>query len=200
MRSPAFKAFHRHIGDRFREDAVAAFATDAELIERFKLSEGRPPDEGELLGMSLGAYDDMVADPMSLVTTMIRQHDALAEMLNRFHLQVVELGDELPGFVIGDTPWCTRSSRRAGTASAITSRSGTPTSSSGRSLVELQHASPASISPPVLVRTRKKLDAINAIFLRAALAEVACHSDDAKALRQTHSRLDRLPPSILTGP
>jgi hypothetical protein len=51
----------------------------------------------------------------------------------------------------------------------------------------------------VLVRTRKKLDAINAIFLRAALEEVACHPDDAKAVRQTHSRLDRLPPTILTG-
>jgi len=46
---------------------------------------------------------------------------------------------------------------------------------------------------PVLVTTRKRLDTINAIFLRAALAEVACHPADAKAVRQTHSRLDRLP-------
>jgi hypothetical protein len=38
-----------------------------------------------------------------------------------------------------------------------------------------------------------------AIFLRAVSAEVACHPDDARALAQTHSRLDRLPPSILTG-
>jgi len=51
----------------------------------------------------------------------------------------------------------------------------------------------------VLVSTRKRLDAMNAIFLRAALAEVACHPDDARALARTHSRLDRLPPSILTG-
>lgn len=43
------------------------------------------------------------------------------------------------------------------------------------------------------------LDTINAIFLRAALVELACHPDDSKALRQTYSRLDRLPPSILTG-
>ena len=51
--------------------------------------------------------------------------------------------------------------------------------------------------PPVLVKTRKLLDATNAIFLRAALEEIACHPDDAKALRQTHSRLDRLPPTLL---
>lgn len=53
--------------------------------------------------------------------------------------------------------------------------------------------------PPVRVTTRKTLDAINAIFLRAAQVEVACHPDDANATRQTHSRLDRLPPRILTG-
>jgi hypothetical protein len=52
---------------------------------------------------------------------------------------------------------------------------------------------------PVLVTTRRRLDALNAIFFRAAAAEVACHPDDAKAVAQTHSRLDRLPPSILTG-
>ena len=47
--------------------------------------------------------------------------------------------------------------------------------------------------PAVLVKTRKMLDAVNAIFLRAAQAEVACHPEDAKAIRQTYSRLDRLP-------
>jgi hypothetical protein len=52
---------------------------------------------------------------------------------------------------------------------------------------------------PVLVGTRTRLDAINAIFLRAASEEVACHPDDANAVRQTHSRLNRLPPTILTG-
>lgn len=52
---------------------------------------------------------------------------------------------------------------------------------------------------PVRVKTRKRLDAINAIFLRAAVVEVACHPADAKALRQTYVNLDRLPPSILIG-
>ena len=50
------------------------------------------------------SYDDLVSDPMHLVTTMIRQHDAMAEVLNRFHLQVIEIPDHLPGLVIGDTP------------------------------------------------------------------------------------------------
>ena len=42
---------------------------------------------------------------MSLVSTMIRQHDAIAEKLNGFHLQVISLADSsLPGLVVGDTP------------------------------------------------------------------------------------------------
>src|SRR5207248_476802 len=70
----------------------------------FERTKRRPPNDGELLDLSTRVYDEVVADPMSLVSTMIRQHDAMAEMLNRFHLQVVELGDNLPGFVLADTP------------------------------------------------------------------------------------------------
>jgi hypothetical protein len=200
VRSPAFKAFHRHIGDRFREEDATAYATNVELIERFKASTGRAPDEGELLEMSLQVYDDMAADPMSLVTTMIQQHDAMAEMLNGFHLQVVELADHLPGFIIGDTPvvharltedrYGFRDHLALGDADFIVGP------------LTRRTAACFTVKPlrPMLVKTRKKLDAMNAIVLRAALAEVACHPEDAKAIRQTHSRLDRLPPSILTGP
>jgi hypothetical protein len=200
VRSPAFKAFHRHISGRAREEHVPAYATDARLIERFTASTGRVPNEGELLEFSLRVYDDMASDPMVLASTMIRQHDAMAEMLNRFHLQVVELAEGLPGFVIGDTPvvhalledgrYGFRDHLALGDADFIIGP------------LTRRTAACFTVKPlsPVLVKTRKKLDAINAIFVRAALAEVACHPDDANATRQTLSRLDQLPPSILTGP
>lgn len=199
VRSPAFKAFHRHIGERFRTDDVPSYATDRELIERFMASEGRLPGDGELLDLSLRAYDEMVADPMGLVTAMIRQHDAMAEMLNGFHLQVVELAHGLPGFVIGDTPvvhaglkegrYGFRDHLALGDANFI--------------IGPLTRTTAACFTvrplPPAVIKTRKVVDTINAVFLRAAMAEVACHPDDAKSLRQTFSRLDRLPASILTG-
>lgn len=197
VRSPSFKAFHRHIEEKFRADDVHAFATNDNLIERFQTSKGRPPNDGELLDLALRSYDEMVSDPMSLVTAMIRQHDAMAEMLNRFHLQVIELVPHLPGFVIGDTPvvhaglkqgrYGFRDHLALGDADFIVG----PLT---RTTAACFTARPL---PPVLVKTRKLLDAINAIFLRAALEEIACHPDDAKALRQTHSRLDRLPPTLL---
>jgi hypothetical protein len=200
VRSPAFKRFHSIIGERFRDKDVTALASNAELIERFIVSRGRPPNDGELLDLSVGAYDEMQADPMSLVSTMIRQHDAMAEMLNRFHLQVIALTrDDLPGFVIGDTPvvhallddgrYGFRDHLALGDANFIIG----PLTRTTAACFTVRPLS------PVLVRTRKMLDAINAIFLRAASEEVACHPDDANAVRQTHSRLNRLPPTILTG-
>lgn len=199
VRSPAFKAFHSHIGQHYRVDDVPVVAADPSLPGRFQASEGRPPTEGELLDISLRAYDEMVADPMHLITTMIRQHDAMAEMLNRLHLQVVELSPDLPGFVLGDTPvvhaalaegrYGFRDHLALGDADFVIGPL-TRTTAVCFTVRPLSH---------VRVTTRKKLDTINAIFLRAAEIEVACHPDDAKATRQTHSRLDRLPPMILTG-
>jgi hypothetical protein len=148
--------------------------------------------------LSFRAYD-LIADPMQLVTTMIRQHDLIAEKLNGLHLQVVELSADLPGFVLGDTPivhamlaerrYGFRDRRALGDAGFIVG----PLTRSTAACFTAQQL------PDARVTTRKKLDAINAIFLRAAQDEVACHPVDGKAVRQTHSRLGRLPPAILTG-
>lgn len=198
-RSPSFKSFNRHIGEQFRSSDVPALATEEELIQCFTVSEGRPPNDRELLDLSLRVYDNMVADPMSLVSTMIRQHDAMADMLSSFHLQVVELASNLPGFVIGDTPvvhGALKDGRYGFRDHLALADADFIIGPLTRTTAACFTVRPLS---PVLVKTRKMLDAINAIFLRAALVEVACHPDDAKALRQTYSRLDRLPPSILTG-
>lgn len=114
----------------------------------------------------------MVADPMNLVSAMIRQRDAMAEMLNGFHLQVVELASGLPGFVIGDTPvvhaalannrYGFRDHLALGDADFIIG----PLTRTTAACFTVQPLR------PVLVTTRMVLDAINAIFLRAASAEV----------------------------
>lgn len=49
VRSPSFKSFYHHIGQQFRSDDVPSFASNRELIERFKASKRRPPVDGELL-------------------------------------------------------------------------------------------------------------------------------------------------------
>ncbi|GAB3869263.1 hypothetical protein GCM10028801_46100 [Nocardioides maradonensis] len=54
VRSPAFKDFHRHIGERFREVDVPAFVNDPEYARRFEASKGRAPSDGELLDLARG--------------------------------------------------------------------------------------------------------------------------------------------------
>lgn len=200
VRSPSFKAFHQTISQRFRVSDVPACAADEELADRFVAVEGRPPTDGELLALAIRVYDELVADPMSLVSSMIRQHDAMADMLNGFHMQLVELEGWLPGFVIGDTPvvhaalnedrYGFRDELALGDADFVIG----PLTRRTAVCFTAKHFA------PVIVKSRKLLDVINGIFLRAARSEVACHPDDANALRQTHSRLDRRPPSMLTHP
>jgi hypothetical protein len=200
VRGPAFKTFHSQITAQFRADDVPAYATNQDLIDRFRRSEGRLPTEQELLDLSLKVYDTIMADPLSLVETMLRQHDLIADKLNGFHLQLVELSPAVPGLVLGDTPVVHAhfETNRYGFRDRLA------IGDSDFIIGPLTRRTAACFTakrlPSVKVTTRKMADTINGVFMRAALAEVACHPDDAKAVRQTHARLDRLPPQrLITG-
>lgn len=198
VRSPAFKAIHAHVHDNFRRTGVLDLAANPSLPGRFERDFGRPPSEGELLELVLDQHALMAADPLALAETMARQRALMAAKLNAFHMQVVELDPMLPGFVIGDTPVVhadTRTGRYGfrdrlalGDANLIVGP------------LTRRTAVCFTVRPqaPIVIRTRKLIDTVNAIVLRAAQTEVACHPDDARALRQLHSRLDRLPPSLLS--
>lgn len=136
----------------------------------------------------------MAADVFTLVQSMVRQHDQMASRLNGLHMQVVELASGIPGFVLGDTPvvhadtqtgrYGFRDRLALGDANLI--------------LGPLTRRTAACFTarplPPAVIPTRKLLDAVNAIFIRAAQEEVACHPEDSRALGQTYSRLDWVPP------
>lgn len=197
VRSPSFKDFHRAIGDQFRSVDVPAYATSPELHAKFEEYEGRRPVEGELLELAARTYESFDGDPTTLATSMLRQHDKQAEMLNRFHMQVLTLEPNLPGFVIGDTPvvhaslvqgrYGFRDRLALGDADLII---GPLTRRTAACFTASRLASAA-------IKTRRMIDTINAILIRAASAEVACHPDDLVKVRQTQTRLDRLPPQAL---
>lgn len=199
VRSPTFKALHAHVHDDFRRSGVHELAADPSLPRRFERDFGRPPTDGELLDLVLAQLDIMAADPLALAEAMVRQHDQMAEKLNTFHMQVIELDPALPGFVIGDTPvvHADTAAGRYGFKDRLALLD------ADLILGPLTRRTAACFTvrreAPVVIRTRKMVDTVNAIILRAAQAEVACHPDDARALRQVYSRLDRLPPSRLSA-
>ena len=196
VRSPSYKAFSKRIEAGFRDDGVAAMANDRRLPAMFEAQFGRPAASGELHEIALEQYDKLTSDPYTPAESMARQHNKIAEKLSGFHVQVIEIDPTLPGLVIGDTPivhadveagrYGFRDSLALGDASLIVG----PLT---RRTAACFSAKPLA---PVTIRTHKVLDALNAVFIRAATAEVACHPDDALRLQQVAGRLDRLPPQL----
>lgn len=138
-------------------------------------------------------------DPVQLVEAMSAQLGVITDLLERFHLQIVELDEGLPGFALGDTPVlhiATRDHRFGFRDDLAVGDADLIAGPLTRTTAACFTVEPL---PDVRFGTRKRVDTWNAFFIRAAQAEVVCHPDDARGLRQTHSRLDRLPPSLLIG-
>ena len=200
VRSPSFKWLHGVVSDEFRSGGeVANIAANPRLPALFEKEFGRPPRTGELLDLVRDQHDALAADPLSLVKAMIRQHDQIAEKLNRFNMQVVSVAGDLPGLVLGDTPvvHAHPATRRYGFRDRLALLDATliigPLT---RTVAACFTVEPL---PPTTVRTHRELDVLNAVFVRSAAAEVACHPNDARRLQQVAGRLDRLPPELLFG-
>lgn len=194
VRSPSFKAFGKRIEADFRDPAVSDLVADERLPEMFERQFGRLPSDVELHAIVAEQCDRFLDNPYTAAGSMARQHDAIAEKLCEFHLQVIALDSALPGFVLGDTPivhadlktgrYGFRDSLAIGDASLII----------GPLTRRTAVCFTATYLPPVTITTHKALDALNAVFIRAATAAVACHPDDARRLQQVAGRLDRHPP------
>lgn len=199
VRSPAYRGFHDRVLSQERDGLVAPFEKDQRLAATYEASFGRPARDGDILELVTRQLASMDARRVLLVQSMARQHNLIADKLNHYHMQVFEIPSELPGLCIADAPVAhvnTRTGRHGfrddlalGDANLIM---GPLTRRVGVCFTARRHNH-------VVVKTRAQLDLINAVFLRAALTEVACHPDDARAVSHTHRRLDRLPIERLVG-
>ena len=147
----------------------------------------------------MDSYADLISDPMHLVESMLKQHDQMAEMLNGFHLQTIEISPDLPGLAISDT--LIVHARPARSEYGFRDRLALGDATLVIGPLTRHTAVCFTVSPlrPITISTRRKLDALNGIFIRGAEKVIACHPDDAKAAQQAVSRLPRHPPSVLLG-
>lgn len=105
--------------------------------------------------------------------------------------------NDLPGFILGDVPivhvdvrtgrYGFRDNLAIGDANMIVG----PLS---RRIAVFLSAAPLRHAE---LRTRRLVDTVNAVFWRAASAEVICHPEDSLAASQLWRKLDRLPPKML---
>ncbi len=199
----AIVAEDRPVADGFGAMPGTLPPVDPELLDEVRSVDGdhRGPEQAAAVARLFAAL--LVRSPAaveSIGTGDLAASEAeVVEQLGRFHLQIVELDRDLPGFVVGDGPvlHVATAEQRFGFADGLAvADADLVCAPLTRTVAACFNAEPLD---DVVFGTRKRVDAWNAMFLRAARAEVAAHPDDARTLRQTHSRLDRLPPSILIG-
>lgn len=199
VRSPSFKDFHSQITESSRTELVERLAVDAAAVAKFTKMQGRPPQPGELARLAQQQYDLLIDDPWHLVGSTTHRHDQIAARLNQFHMQVIEIPPHLPGLVLADTPitHAEPSTGRYGFRDRLAI--GDATLILGPLTRRTAVAFTAAPMAPVVLSTRRSVDTLNAIFIRNALSEVACHPDDIKHSRQAVYRCDRNPPELITA-
>ncbi len=192
VRSKAFAEFH----DEIRGDAiprlVSDLVADPETSDAFVADYGRDPTTSELETL-VGTYaTNSERSGRSLVEAMTHQHNSIAEKLIPYHVQVVQAVNSLPGFVLGDVPvvHASLASGRFGFRDrlAIGDADLLIAPLTRRIVVCFT----ATRRADVRITTKRKVREINAIFVRAALDEVACHPDD---LLETQRLVRNLPPA-----
>lgn len=128
------------------------------------------------------------------------------EHLSKLYVQVITASDRLRtsdqspiGFALGDIPVVhadTKTGRygfRDGLAVMDANFIAGPLTRTTAAVLTVRPERPADLV------VKKKLQTLNAVFIRAAMGEVACHPDDALELRRMFRNLHRLPPGPLIG-
>jgi len=193
VRSPAFKTMHERILRDFRANQVPNYATEPKLAVMFAAQYGREPKEGEIQQIALSSYDRMASDPAMAVNTTSRQHDQIAERLNNYYMQLIIVNPELPGFAIGDVPVIhaqTYSGRHGFRDHLAVGDANLILGPLSRRMAACFSAKPFQTS---ILTSAEAVDTVNAVFIRAALNEVACHPEDSEHLAAVSNRLDQLP-------
>lgn len=124
------------------------------------------------------------------VEALVNGHNSIATMLDHHFIQIVESAPDLPGFVLADVPilHADTATNRIGFRGQVSVGDADLVCGplTRRTVVFFT----AKRLPPLMIRTKKKVDEINNLFVHSALKEVACHPSDRLTLqRLTRSRL-----------
>ena len=197
VRSESFRTGHDHVMGQLRTDEIPRIANDAEAVAIFQRQYGRSPADGEIQAIAEQLLDRAAAGKRMLAESTALQHDRIAEMLNRFSMQVLWTVEPRPGFILGDVPVVHGlvESERFGFRDGLAI--GDANLVIGPLTRRIAVCFTARQLPHVELRTRKMVDLVNAVFWRASRELVACHPDDVLATQQMARRIDRLPVRML---
>jgi hypothetical protein len=200
VRNPSFKAMHKRITDNYRETVVEKFTTSDELRVRFVLQYGRIAGEDEIHQLVRRTYDDYVGQQETTVDSTFRHWKNISAKLDEFHMQVIQIGEDLPGFAFGDVPFVHASTKLRKYGFRDHLAIGDANLIVGPLSKDVAVCFTAHEYPPTSIGSIVDLDTLNAIFIRAANKEVACNPSHIDYLQEVASRLDALPPEAMLAP
>lgn len=184
VRSEAFEVCRNTVHHCNSENLVDVVANDTRLRDRFIAVRGRPPEQQELESMVRYYATQLEESRRGFVGSMINAYYSIVQMLSNYRIQIVQSIAALPGFVLGDVPVVHANLEQG----RFGFRDNLAVGDSDIILGALTRRTVACFTAKkelnVRVRTASKVQKINNIFVRAALREVACHPDDAVAVKR----------------
>jgi hypothetical protein len=192
VRSRTFESFRSALHADAIERVVNDLVADDELIARFVRSAGRQPTDGEIASMARVQADVLESSRQGLVDSMVSLHNKIAAKLDEYRIQVIEVPDRLPGFVLADVPvvHADLSSLRFGFRDHLAV--GDANLVIGPLTRRIAVCFTASSDSHVVVKSKAKVLEVNNLLRAGAVREVACHPDDAQVI----ARLLRNPPPV----
>lgn len=196
VRSEAFREKQASVAKDWLSTGALKLTDDPRLLVRFVAQYRRQPAAGELEAMVREQAEAMSSAPDLHADGVRRGAARLHELFGSWRIQLIDIDQRLPGLVLADNP-ILHGSKVAGrfgfdAAGAV--------GDAEIILVPIQRRLAACYSPMrlpnITIQTKAGLGWINALLIRGASAEVACHPDDALAISRLIRNLDRYPPRL----
>jgi hypothetical protein len=177
-RSRTFVDFRDDIYDSALPGIISELTQDQQLVDHFEAELGREPVHGEIDEFILRRAQENLLTKKAGLRSVAENHNKFADKLNDFDIQIVEVADHLPGFVLADVPvvHADLASRRFGFRDRLAIGDADLV---GAPLIRRCAAFVVAKPQRHTTLTSKTLRKVNALFVRAAVAEVACHPEDA---------------------
>lgn len=183
LRSRDFRDAQLQLLNTLEPDAIDYYGQLPEVHRRYVAQYGKPPPPG-VIEEIVSHWVSGQRDGAVFFDSTEERLETVDGLLRRWPLQIVAVDPSLPGLALGDNPvvhadlHTGRFGFRDGLAVGDATLIMAPLS---RRIAVFFHR---ERTPPVYIRTHVALDRVNALTVRAARAEVACHPEDARRVRR----------------
>ncbi len=191
-RSEMLRPWSDELSERELPGIIQELSSSPRAIARFEREHGRLPNAGELEAIAQRISDQRTVSGEWRRDTIAHNHDGVVERLQALHIQIIEVDSDLPGLVLGDVPvvhanladgrFGYRDRLAIGDAELIM----------GPLTRRVLICFSATPDAHVRITTKRKLNAVLNLLIRASVREVGCHPDDRLNLQ----RVCRNPPPL----